>query len=1257
MIKKLLIALVAFSFLIGNFAFADNNPPGVRDYETIIGNTTQAIDPLPTSPLKPAGVDCGWQDYTCSGVTYIGDFGYGQGVFDQMMRFSPTTNEDCYINDIGFILYDATSDVTVKVYAEDPVWDDYPDDYDMNGGVIFSIDVALADLVLYPNVQYLNTLPGWPTGGIPFNQGEDVFIAIQPKDGSGGVLTMCLEDKITDLGGSCTSDEQWRSLALWTGDVEHGFIVFSVDPLDFRNDMIFADICCEQPAYVCPGNQEWPTFQQNYGRTGYTTNTIEDLTNFRKLWEYQGDYYLVWGHPIIANEMVFVAFYDGIVALDLYTGAEVWNTFTHSDYVAFMQALSNNLRATPTVEGDRIYFGTGKATLTEGFVCADAATGDTIWVRHPNVGSVLPGGFGGLTGEVQYATSVIIDNNIYFGNSFGVFYALDKLTGADVWHVQLDQGVWFAPSTDGTDIFVGTSDGYVGAMPTIGGTLYKLDGATGAELFTWDGYDAASEGFVTAPVYDNGYLYVNGNLGIDVSGYYEGLLMKLNSADLTPAFSSWMLTMNPHFVTPNVMPFPWERITCGGSHSLYWFFPTTLANSALRQFTFAGSIAWYGQDSEIYLPAMAGPYWGMQSCSFASTCDPYLFVGSNIQGKWYVKEGLTGNNLITYQFSDEIMGTATAEYADHDYVVTTQFASGYGNGWGKVYCFDIGGPRPRLYVPSPVVTLPSVSFVDSYPQSRFADVIGNSGSADLTYTLEIQTAKAGVKGSSFTKLATELRTDMLSETMSLLDSRSLVRNTEKGSDSYDIALAADYVRFPGALTTISGSLGPGTLLNQEFVLDPDQMFRGANPFDLTIDSDDPDYNPEDASLYPHAAPQDMITIVAVKGYDFCDGYINFGVSGNFAYVANAGYSSDQGTPGDAFVVGGFTDFMYHHSFFYTYEDDHVVWDEESDNGYNHFEPNSLCLQDTVSFDMSNGSGYFSVDADRFQASFIDSLKDQATGEFDNSNTPGCEMFLKEYGGFDARFENFKFVYVEIANRGNDPLPAPLYWGTFTDWDLGAVNENIGVGMIADGLSAYRMYEAPDPALQYGIGFVPMAGNLFASNGLPTVGAYGTFQIANDPLVYDDIIVDSFFNYIDDCPAYSDCYYPGTELGVNPGQDMSALIVADKATVGGGETIKGGLVVFGFTTSTAPADEVAAVMCFANKFAGFGRADVNDDCLVNIVDLCLLNAYVNCGGQEPYPFEYLGDVDADGDIDNGDVNYLFDYLFNGGPLPKGDWVVR
>jgi hypothetical protein len=581
------------------------------------------------APLKPAAINCGWQDYTCSGPTYyIGVAGDGSsGITDMMVRFNESTpgGYSCYINEVAFCIFDPygtnTAGVTLKVYREDPAYDDYPDDLNpVDGGVIAEVDILLTEIV-DGGWTYASTAADWPVGGISWNDYEDVFIAIEPA-ATVDYWGFTLEDMLTGCGGSCTSEYTGRSLSYFTSAGYHNYVL-TCGGTEALNWCLVADICCEEPAYFCPSNQEWPTFQQNYARTGYTTNTIEDLTNFRKLWEYQDDYFLVWGHPIIANEMVFVAFYHGVVALDLYSGLPIWKTHTHPDYAAFMHGLTNNLRTTPTVEENRIYFGTGKATLQEGFVCADKYSGDTIWVRHNLTGWPLDGGFAGLTGEMQYTTSVIIDDFIYFGNSFGVFYCLDKMTGTTVWFGQLDQGVWYSPTTDGIDIFVGTSDGYIAAMPSVGGTVYKLAGAgdgMGNEsvLATWAGYDAAAEGFVTAPVYnaDEDALYVNGNLGVGVgtNGYYEGLLMKLDAATLAPLYGSWYLTMNPYYVTPNLMPFPWERITMGGAHSLYWFFTSNPALSALRQFTLAGSLAWYGADQEIYLPTGGGPYWGNQSC-------------------------------------------------------------------------------------------------------------------------------------------------------------------------------------------------------------------------------------------------------------------------------------------------------------------------------------------------------------------------------------------------------------------------------------------------------------------------------------------------------------------------------------------------------------------------------------------------------------------------------------------------------------------
>ena len=77
--------------------------------------------------------------------------------------------------------------------------------------------------------------------------------------------------------------------------------------------------------------------------------------------------------------------------------------------------------------------------------------------------------------------------------------------------------------------------------------------------------------------------------------------------------------------------------------------------------------------------------------------------------------------------------------------------------------------------------------------------------------------------------------------------------------------------------------------------------------------------------------------------------------------------------------------------------------------------------------------------------------------------------------------------------------------------------------------------------------------------------------------------------------------------------------------------------------------------FVNKWAGFGRGDVNNDNLVNLADIIHLASYVNAGGAGPVPFMHLGDVNNDLAVDAGDITYLSDYYFNCGACPVGDWM--
>jgi len=125
------------------------------------------------------------------------------------------------------------------------------------------------------------------------------------------------------------------------------------------------------------------------------------------------------------------------------------------------------------------------------------------------------------------------------------------------------------------------------------------------------------------------------------------------------------------------------------------------------------------------------------------------------------------------------------------------------------------------------------------------------------------------------------------------------------------------------------------------------------------------------------------------------------------------------------------------------------------------------------------------------------------------------------------------------------------------------------------------------------------------------------------------------------------------------QSMHGTLVEHDFTAN--ETYTFGIGLFGFNDPLIADNlnpvqpEVTALADIVNKWAGFGRGDVNNDQAVNLADIIYLADYVNAGGNGPYPFEHLGDVDADSDVDADDVQYLIDYYFCQGQCPMGAWM--
>jgi hypothetical protein len=61
-------------------------------------------------------------------------------------------------------------------------------------------------------------------------------------------------------------------------------------------------------------------------------------------------------------------------------------------------------------------------------------------------------------------------------------------------------------------------------------------------------------------------------------------------------------------------------------------------------------------------------------------------------------------------------------------------------------------------------------------------------------------------------------------------------------------------------------------------------------------------------------------------------------------------------------------------------------------------------------------------------------------------------------------------------------------------------------------------------------------------------------------------------------------------------------------------------------------------------------DVNGDGTINLGDVVFLINFLFKGGPPPQPVS-VGDVNGDCEVNLGDVVYLINYLFKGGPRPQ------
>jgi hypothetical protein len=128
----------------------------------------------------------------------------------------------------------------------------------------------------------------------------------------------------------------------------------------------------------------------------------------------------------------------------------------------------------------------------------------------------------------------------------------------------------------------------------------------------------------------------------------------------------------------------------------------------------------------------------------------------------------------------------------------------------------------------------------------------------------------------------------------------------------------------------------------------------------------------------------------------------------------------------------------------------------------------------------------------------------------------------------------------------------------------------------------------------------------------------------------------------------------------PAEDQAGAYVLAEHDFAPGETYRVAVANFQFqntsvsdlTNRTGRQIDLAHTL---NKWMGFGRGDVNNDNVIDMMDIIYTSNYVG-GGNGPIPFEYLGDVNVDGVTNGLDVSAIADYYFGNGGCFGGEWTL-